>query len=147
MNKKRELNREVQTWLAFPLLESLLSVPSELSLNVLIYGNMQQPRCQSLEDHTKVRIQAGVCRPTWLPPSSSCHVLCQYACFLWTMRAFFSRIPVSGCLCTLSSFATMGSFLIPLRPPSLCFPLRALQAVFFVDTFNKTSQLCCDSLL
>lgn len=56
--------------------------------------------------------------------------LCHYACFLCTMLALFSRIPVSGCRRSLSSFATMGSFLILLRPPSPRFPLRACRQAF-----------------
>lgn len=65
--------------------------------------------------------------PCAAPPP---HFWCQCACFLLTMLALFSRIPVSGCLCTPSSFATMRSFLIPLLPPSLRFPLRTPRAGF-----------------
>lgn len=55
------------------------------------------------------------------------------------MQALFIRIPAPGCHYTLSSFATMGAFLSPPRPP--LFPTESLRASFFVDTFNKTSQL------
>lgn len=62
------------------------------------------------------------------------------------MQALFIKIPVAAPCCgyTLSSFATMGAFLGPPRPP--LFLAESPQASFFVDTFNETSQLCRDSL-
>lgn len=73
------------------------------------------------------------------PPPS--HFLCHYARFPWTKQALFIRIPALGCHYTLSSFATMGAFLSPPRPP--LFPTespRASELSDFGDTFNKTSQ-------
>lgn len=73
-------------------------------------------RCQTFDDHADTTIRAGVWSPMWLFPLSS---LCQSAYFLCTMLALFNRIPVSGCLYTPSSIATMGSFLIPPHHSSL----------------------------
>lgn len=78
-----------------------------------------------------------------LPPSPTCT---QTFFFSTAMHAFpgqckplFIRIPAPGRHYTPSSFATMGAFLSPPRPP--LFPAESPRASFFVDTFNKTSQL------
>lgn len=101
----------------------------------------------------KVRIPSGLMShltppspyPNPLPPPPpapsvfSTPPLCHYARFPCTMQALFIRIPAPGCHYTLSFFATMGAFLSPPHPP--LFPAESPQASFFVDTFNKTSQL------
>lgn len=45
-------------------------------------------------------------------------------------RPYLAEYLREGATALLSSSATMGSFLNPLRPPSLCFPLRACGQAF-----------------
>lgn len=45
-------------------------------------------------------------------------------------RPYLAEYLREGATALLSSSATMGSFLSPLRPPSLCFPLRACGQAF-----------------
>lgn len=64
-----------------------------------------------------------------------------------TMPALFSRIPAWGCHCTLEFLCNNG-ILSQSTPPSFTLlPAESLRASFFVNTFNKTSQLHRDSLL